>query len=124
VDDDPSVLAVVSRALRDDGHEVISVSNGQVACDVVLDESIDVVVTNSCLPGLSGAELMQGLRERIPGLPILHMGDHLKAAHPEFRVPDDVLTLFKPYDLTALKAAVRRILKPLRPSQPEYLVSQ
>ena len=52
VDDEPSVLAVVSRALRDAGHEVIAVSNGQTAYEVTLAERIDVVVTNNCMPGL------------------------------------------------------------------------
>ena len=118
VDDEPSVLAVVSRALRDEGHEVIAVSNGQTAYDVVLDEMVDVVVTNNCMPGLNGAELVRALRKRLPDMPILHLDDHSQATHAQFQVPADVPTLFKPFDLVALKAAVRRLLKPARPSQP------
>jgi len=118
VDDEPSVLAVVSRALRDEGHEVIAVSNGQTAYDVVLDEMVDVVVTNNCMPGLNGAELVRALRKRLPDMPILHLDDHSQATHARFEVPADVPTLFKPFDLVALKAAVRRLLKPARPSQP------
>jgi DNA-binding response OmpR family regulator len=109
---------VVSRALREAGHEVIAVSNGQTAYDVALDEAIDVVVTNNRMPGLNGAELVSALRQRRPGIPILHLDDHSRATHPLFQVPADVPTLFKPFDLTALKAAVRRLLQPPRPSQP------
>jgi two-component system, cell cycle response regulator CpdR len=120
VDEEPSVLAVVSRALREEGHEVIAVSNGQTAYDVALDQTVDVVVTNSCMPGLNGAELLSALRKRFPGMPILHLGDHSLPTHSQFQVPAGVPTLFKPFDLVALQAAVRRLLKPRRPSQPEF----
>jgi two-component system, cell cycle response regulator CpdR len=119
VDDEPSVLAVVSRALRDEGHEVIAVSNGQTAYDVALDQTVDVVVTNS-RTGLNGTELVSAVRKRFPGIPILHLDDHSLAAHSQIQVPADVPTLFKPFDLVALQAAVRRLLKPRRPSRPEF----
>jgi CheY-like chemotaxis protein len=120
VDDEPSVLAVVSRALRDEGHEVIAVSNGQTAYDVALDQTVDVVVTNNRMPGLNGAELVSALRKRFPRIPILHLDDHSLPTLAQFQVPADVPTLFKPFDLVALQAAVRRLLRPRRPSQPEF----
>ncbi|MFL5492916.1 MAG: response regulator [Gemmatimonadales bacterium] len=119
VDDEPSVLAVVSRALREEGHEVIAVSNVQTAYDVALDQAVDVVVTNTCMPGLGGAELVSALRKRFPSLPILHLDDHSLATDFRFNVPAEVPTLFKPFDLGSLQSAVRRLLKPRRPSQPE-----
>jgi DNA-binding NtrC family response regulator len=119
VDEEPSVLAVVSRALRDEGHEVIAVSNGQTAYDVALDQAVDVVVTNNCRPGLAAAELLSALRRRFPSLPILHLDDHALATDSRLLVPPEVPTLFKPFDLVSLQAAVRRLLTPRRPSQPE-----
>ena len=120
VDDEPSVLAVVSRALRDEGHEVIAVSNGQTAYDVTLNEAVDVVVTNTRMPGLNGAELVSALRRHLPGIPILHLDDLAQATHSLFQLPPDVPTLLKPFDLVALKAAVRRLLRPPPPTQPEF----
>jgi DNA-binding NtrC family response regulator len=120
VDEEPSVLAVVSRALREEGHEVIAVSNGQTAYDVALDQAVDVVVTNNRMPGLNGAELLSALRKRFPGMPILHLDDHSLPTQARFQVPAGVPTLLKPFDLVALQAAVRRLLKPRRPSQPEF----
>jgi two-component system, cell cycle response regulator CpdR len=118
VDEEPSVLAVVSRALRDEGHEVIAVSNGQTAYEVALDQAVDVVVTNNCRPGLGAAELVSVLRKCFPHLPILHLDDHL-ATDSRFPLPAEVPTLFKPFDLVSLQAAVRRLLTPGRPSQSE-----
>jgi two-component system, cell cycle response regulator CpdR len=120
VDDEPSVLAVVSRALRDEGHEVIAVSNGQTAYDVTLNETVDVVVTNNRMPGLNGGELVSALRKRLPGIPILHLDELSQATHSLFQLPADVPTLFKPFDLVALKAAVRRLLRPPPPIEPGF----
>ena len=119
VDEEPSVLAVVSRALRDEGHEVIAVSNGQTAYDVTLNEPVDMVVTNNRMPGLNGGELVLALRKRLPGIPILHLDDLSQATHALFQLPADVPTLLKPFDLVALKAAVHRLLRP-PPAQPEF----
>jgi DNA-binding response OmpR family regulator len=120
VDDEPSVLAVVSRALRDEGHEVIAVSNGQTAYDVTLNETVDVVITNNRVPDLNGGELVSALRKHLPGIPILHLDELSQATHSLFQLPADVPTLLKPFDLVALKAAVRRLLRPPPPTQPEF----
>ena len=120
VDDEPSVLAVVCRALRDEGHEVIGVSNGQTAYDVTLNETVDVVVTNNRMPGLNGGELVSALRKHLPGVPILHLDELSQATHSLFQLPADVPTLLKPFDLVALKAAVHRLLRPPPPTQPEF----
>jgi DNA-binding response OmpR family regulator len=120
VDDEPSVLAVVSRALRDEGHEVIAVSNGQTAYDVTLNEAVDVVVTNNRMPGLNGGELVSALRKHLPGIPILHLDELSQATNSLFQLPADVPTLFKPFDLVALKAAVHRLLRPPPPIQPGF----
>ena len=120
VDDEPSVLAVVSRALRDEGHEVIAVSNGQTAYDVTRDETVDIVVTNNRMPGLDGTERISALRKRFPGIPILHLDELSQVSHSLFQLPADVPTLLKPFDLGALKAAVRRLLRPPPPTQSEF----
>ena len=119
VDEEPSVLVVVSRALRDEGHEVIAVSNGQTAYDVAVDQVVDVVITNNGMPGFGGAELVSALRTRFPSLPILHLDEHSLATDSPFPVPAEVLTLFKPFDLVSLQAAVRRLLTPGGPSHQE-----
>ena len=117
VDDEPSVLAVVARALREDGHDVITVSNSQVAYDVAKNQAIDVVITNSSMPGFTGTEPVMALRNLFPTLPVLHLRDHPNGMQPGFPLPDDIPTLLKPFDLNGLKAAVRLLLGPLTPSR-------
>jgi len=124
VNDEPSVLTVVSQALREEGHEVIAVSNGETAYDVLVGETIDAVVTNACVSGVTGADLVRARRKCIPGIPVLHLDDYAKAIPPQFLVPAEVPTLFfKPFDLVALKAALRRLLRLPRPSRPRLVTA-
>lgn len=118
VDDEPSVLAVVSRALREDDHEVIAVSNGQTAWEIAMAERMDVVVSNGRILG-HGKALTEAWRSRFPDTPILYVHDQSQVQRALFQLPADVPTLFKPFDLTALKVAVRRLLGTPLPTQPE-----
>jgi CheY-like chemotaxis protein len=110
VDDEPAVRALVSRVLREEGHEVVDVGNGQVAYGLALQESFDVVVTNNRMPGMTGPELVEALREHLPALPIVHLDDQSLGHGPAVQVPKDVIILPKPFEVEAIKSAVRALL--------------
>jgi two-component system cell cycle response regulator CpdR len=112
VDDEPMVRALIARALTDDGCEVVAVANGQAALDAArgAETPFDLIVTNNYMPGLSGAQLIDRVRQDFPDLPILHIDDvgrrkRIKAP------PDDVPTIYKPFSIADLQAAVRRLLQ-------------
>jgi CheY-like chemotaxis protein len=111
VDDEPMVRALIARVLTDAGYEVVAVANGQAALDAArgAEAPFDMIVTNNYMPGLSGSELIQRVREDFPDLPILHIDDiaRRKRVRP---VPDDVPTIYKPFSIAALQDAVRKLL--------------
>jgi DNA-binding response OmpR family regulator len=84
VDDEPMVRAIVERALREEGYEVVGVGDGQAGLTAAetANVSYDLVVTNSYMPRLSGDELIAELRAHYPGLPILHLDDLGRPACP------------------------------------------
>ncbi len=73
MDDEPAVRLLVTRALREEGHEVVAVENGRVAYDAVLKGAFDLVVTNNCMPGMGGAELVRPAPSH-PGLTYCSFG--------------------------------------------------
>jgi CheY-like chemotaxis protein len=111
VDDEPMVRALLVRGLTDDGHDVVAVSDGRAALDVVrqTDGGFDLIVTNTWMPGLSGAELIDRLRQDFPTIPILHIDDVTRRSGAE-KSAADVPTLFKPFSIAALRQAVRDLL--------------
>ena len=72
VDDDSLVLTNVVAMLEDLGHKVIDVSSGSRALDVIdADPSVDLVVTDQAMPGMSGLQLIAAIQARRPTLPVI-----------------------------------------------------
>jgi CheY-like chemotaxis protein len=72
VDDDSLVLTNVVAMLEDLGHKVIDVASGSRALDVIdADPSVDLVVTDQAMPGMSGLELIAAIQARRPTLPVI-----------------------------------------------------
>jgi two-component system probable response regulator PhcQ len=66
VDDDPRVLAGLSRALRGEPYEVIGAGSGEEALEILEGKPVDVVISDEDMPGMRGTALLQRVRERYP----------------------------------------------------------
>jgi DNA-binding response OmpR family regulator len=109
VDDEAGVRNLIVRALQDEGHEVVAVTDGQAGLNAATSANLtyDLVVTNSYMPHLSGEQLIGELRSLFPGLPILHLDDLSRHQGPN---ASQVPTLFKPFRLNALLEHVQSLL--------------
>jgi EAL domain-containing protein (putative c-di-GMP-specific phosphodiesterase class I)/CheY-like chemotaxis protein len=75
-DDDDNLLRALARTLERAGHDVLRVSDGRKACELVatLDpRDVDVVVTDITMPGADGLEVMRAAHKLDPDLPVLLM---------------------------------------------------
>jgi CheY-like chemotaxis protein len=61
------------------------------------------------MPGLTRPELVARIRQDFPELPILHIDDLARRARLG-QLPTDVPTIYKPFSLATLTAAVRKLL--------------
>jgi two-component system, cell cycle sensor histidine kinase and response regulator CckA len=111
VDDEPMVRALIVRALTDEGYEVVAVANGRAALDAARGAlaGFDLIVTNNYMPGLTGSELVGRVRQDFPDLPILHIDDLLRKTRIG-QLPADVPTIYKPFSVSTLTEAVRKLL--------------
>jgi DNA-binding response OmpR family regulator len=75
VDDDPAILIFIGRLLESRGMRALYARNADVAVEIAARQyvPIDVVLANLMLPGLSGPEAVNRVRELRPGLPALYM---------------------------------------------------
>jgi signal transduction histidine kinase len=74
VDDDPLVLASVADMLLDLGHAVTAASSGADAlARLEAGLSVDIVLSDLAMPGMTGIELAECLRRRDPGTRVLLM---------------------------------------------------
>jgi two-component system cell cycle sensor histidine kinase/response regulator CckA len=107
VDDEPMVRALIARVLTDEGYEVVAAANGQAALDAArrAEVGFDLIITNNYMPGLSGPELIARVRKDFPDIPILHVDDVTRRGRVP-PLPSDIPTVYKPFSIAALKAAV------------------
>src|SRR3954468_4835859 len=85
VDDDEGVRALLARVLHDAGHCVLTAATAEAGLRLVQHPEdrgysrIDLLVTNTMLPKIPGAELARRAQAVQPGLPVLHVTGHPRA---------------------------------------------
>jgi two-component system cell cycle sensor histidine kinase/response regulator CckA len=73
VDDEPAVLAAVSRMLLINGYTTLEASTCDQALSIMTSRGIDLLLTDAIMPGVSGASLADRVADLKPGLPIVYM---------------------------------------------------
>ena len=76
IEDDPGTGAAVEKVLASEGFEVELVRRGDEGFQRALADRFDLVITDFKLPGLSGLQLIEQLRQSAPKLPIIMMTAH------------------------------------------------
>ncbi len=72
VDDDALVLMSTCAILEELGHKVLEAVSGKDALRTLLEVGdVDLVITDQAMPGMSGVEMAQAMREQRPNLPIV-----------------------------------------------------
>ncbi|WP_268947437.1 response regulator [Pseudomonas marginalis] len=70
VDDDPAVRAVTLQMLESLGYTVVEACDGIQALEKI-DPTIDIVVTDFAMPGMTGSELASAIQTKRPQMPIV-----------------------------------------------------
>lgn len=65
VEDDPVALAVLTRALKKLGHEVVTAADGNSAFELLGRDPVRTVVSDWVMPGVDGLELCRRVRARL-----------------------------------------------------------
>jgi two-component system NtrC family response regulator len=111
VDDDDNLRWVVQTQLEDAGYEVDTAADGAAALTAIQASRPALVLTDLKMPGMSGLELLEKLREDEPDLPVIMItafGTIQNAVEAVKSGAYDYLT--KPIDQDDLILAIRRAL--------------
>jgi two-component system, cell cycle sensor histidine kinase and response regulator CckA len=109
IEDDDSVREIARRVLTHAGYTVIEARYGTEALDLAADHpSIDLILSDVVMPGLSGPEVVLRLRATRPEIVPLFMSGYA----PESEGPLDGAKLVrKPFTSPDLLAAIRKALE-------------
>jgi two-component system, cell cycle sensor histidine kinase and response regulator CckA len=109
VEDEAHVRAVVRRVLEQRGYTVVEASDGHEALRrwEALAGSVQLVLTDVVLPGLSGPEVAERIRRESPDVPVLFMSGYTDDMAALKRVSGrDVPLIEKPFTPQSLLARV------------------
>jgi len=112
VDDEEQVRELAARVLERAGYVVRSVASAAQALDVISAESIDLVVSDVVMPGLSGIDLLTELRRRQLSVPVVLTtgGSAAPERTAEALALEACTVVHKPYTHSELTNAVAEAL--------------
>jgi DNA-binding NtrC family response regulator len=111
VDDDPDTRAVFRDKLLYSGHEIAEADSAEAALGKVKAFDPDLVVTDVRMDGMTGLELLERLREGLPGVGVIVMTGHDDMATAVEAMKTGAFDyLVKPVSLSSLEDAIGRAL--------------
>ncbi|MET0790916.1 MAG: ATP-binding protein, partial [Polyangiaceae bacterium] len=119
VDDEVSVARTL-KALLQKEHDVVLASDGNHALEAIAQngtDAFDVIMCDLMMPGMSGMELYERLRQTHPGLEermVFMTGGVSMDRAREFLASRVNLTFEKPFDFDRLRRALRRLVEAAR----------
>jgi two-component system, cell cycle sensor histidine kinase and response regulator CckA len=116
VEDEEAVRSLSRQILTTCGYKVLEAENGLNAIDVAKRHSSEIalVVTDVIMPGMGARPMLQELKQHLPGIKVLFI-----SGYGDETLPQDLVGfskpafLQKPFSVSELTAAVRRILDDL-----------
>ena len=120
-EDDKAVREFVSRALRQDGHEVTAVGDGQQALTALDRGRFDMLLADIVMPQVDGIALALKASKDHPGLPILLMTGYAaerQRAHNLDALIHDIIS--KPFTLKQICETVRHVLSAPSAGKPVH----
>jgi DNA-binding NtrC family response regulator len=111
VDDDQTMRLALSESLESCGYQIMAVENGTEALSLFRKRKFDLVITDMRMPGMTGIEVLQGVKNMSPNVPVILITAYgtvntaveaMKEGAAEF--------IMKPFSLDDLEAVVKRVL--------------
>ncbi len=109
VDDEKNYLLVLKELLGEEGYEVVIAQSASEALKIFQETELDLVITDMKMPGMSGMELLDVLKEKDLHLPVIMMtayGSVEKAVEAMKKGAYDYI--LKPFDNEVLKKTVAK----------------
>ena len=113
VDDEPSILHLISAYLKPEGFEILTATNGKMGLQAILTEKPDIVILDIMLPEMDGVEVLTRARKESNVWAIMLTAkteETDKIIGLTVGADDYVTKPFSPKELVArVKSAIRRV---------------
>lgn len=121
VDDDPSLLRLLTLRLEGEGYQVFTADSAEAALMLLPKHSPDVVLSDLRMPGLDGMSLFDEIAKRYAGLPVVLMTAHGSIPEAVAATQRGVFGfLTKPLNHAELRDILQRAIRQSVPEQATW----
>src|ERR1017187_1340629 len=114
LDDEPGIVDVLQEVLANSGYRIETASNGAKALNRIATQEYDLIISDLCMPEMSGEKLHAALREHYPHMLnriIFVTGDTVSAGSRSFLEQSGARWLSKPFNIAEIERLVRGCLQ-------------
>lgn len=66
IDDEPNITRALSRLFRDSGYQIFTATSGQEGLNLLANNDIQVIISDHCMPHMSGSEFLTEVKRIYP----------------------------------------------------------
>ena len=120
VDDEPKIREIIKSYLTNEGYEVVEVSDGMAAAELVKNHTIDLVLLDVMMPQMDGWETLREIRafnKKLPVIMLTAKSEEIDKLLGLEMGADDYIT--KPFSIRELAARMKAVLRRSTPDLEE-----
>ncbi|CCK78750.1 sigma-54-dependent transcriptional regulator [Desulfobacula toluolica] len=111
VDDEKNYPMIIGELLQEEGYTSLTASSGMEALDILNNELIDLVLTDVKMPGMSGIQLLEKIKQIKPDIPVIIMTAHGSVEKAVEAMHKGAYTfILKPFENQALIAHIAKAM--------------
>ncbi|MFP4668494.1 MAG: response regulator [Desulfobacterales bacterium] len=111
VDDEEEFVTTLAERLEIRGFKAEAATSGKQAMEIIEKKSFDVAALDVKMPGMDGLQLMEKIKDRHPGLPVLLLTGYGAASEGEKGMSKGAYDyLMKPVDIEELISKVHEAI--------------
>ncbi len=125
VDDEKNYPMIISELLHEEGYSSVTASSGMEALDILNNEIIDLILTDVKMPGISGIQLLEKIKEINPDLPVIIMTAYGSVEKAVEAMHKGAYTfILKPFENQTLIAHIAKAISVYRIVQENNMLRQ
>ena len=112
VDDEESILNVVTEYFKRQGYQILTAGNGAEAMKIIGNEKVDCCFTDINMPVMNGLDLAENIRLHDNTMPVIVMTGYPSLENTIQTIKNGVVDfLIKPVNLKQMELCMRRVLR-------------
>lgn len=123
VDDEKNYPMIIGELLQEEGYTSLTASSGMEALDILNNELIDLVLTDVNMPGMSGIQLLEKIKQINPDIPVIIMTAYGSVEKAVDAMHKGAYTfILKPFENQTLIAHIKKAISVYRIVQENSLL--